>query len=231
MKATTLTILTGLTLASLAHAGEDYSSKAAPIAAPAPCLWTWFAGGSGGYVDDIDNDMWTLHLGKEYKCPGSNSSHAIFLEVGWTSWDEGDSFIDDYYDNGFTSSSRAPSKKVNVDYDFDIIPITINYKYESQLFNLNRLNWYVGGGLGVAISSIDIDTSDGFSDDDSETNFYGHLFAGLVYNVSDRFEIFGGARYLYMDGTDDVSVGGMKYDIPGVLDDDFFYELGARINF
>ena len=222
MKKTAITLLTGLALAATAQAGEDYSAKAPapPAPAPAPCLWTWFAGGSGGYVDDIDNDMWTLHIGKEYKCPGSNCSHAIFLEVGWTSWDEGDSFHDD------DSSNERPN--YDIDYDFDVIPITINYKYECQL--TNRLNWYVGGGLGVAISSIDVSISNGdekFSDDDSETNFYGHLFAGLVYNVSDSFEIFGGARYLYMDGIDEFE----DLDIPGVLDNDFFYELGVRFNF
>ena len=220
MKKTAITLLTGLALAATAQAGEDYSAKAPAPPAPAPCLWTWFAGGSGGYVDDIDNEMWTLHIGKEYKCPGSNCSHAIFLEVGWTGWDEGDSFHDDNTSN--------PYPNYDLDYDFDVIPITINYKYECQL--TNRLNWYVGGGLGVAISSIDVSISNGndkFSDDDSETNFYGHLFAGLVYNVSDTFEIFGGARYLYMDGNDDIE----GVDIPGVLDDDFFYELGVRFNF
>lgn len=216
MKKTAMTLLTGLALAATAQAGEDYSAKT-PAPAPAPCLWTWFAGGSGGYVDDIDNDMWTLHIGKEYKCPGSNASHAIFLEVGWTGWDD-DTNYGAINDDG----------DLKVDWDFDVIPITLNYKYESQL--TNRLNWYVGGGLGVAISSIDWSASLGekkASDDDSETNFYGHLFAGLVYNVSDTFEIFGGARYLYMDGTDDID----GVDIDGVLDDDFFYELGARFNF
>lgn len=214
MKKTTLTLMTGLALAASAQAGEEYSAKA-PAPAPEPCLWTWFAGGSGGYVDDIDNDMWTLHIGKEYKCPGSNGSHAIFLEVGWTGWDEGDTF-------NFTDD------RIDVDFDYDVIPITLNYKYESSL--TERLNWYIGGGLGVAISDIEWKASlgnDSESDDDSETNFYGHLFAGLVFNFTESFEMFGGARYLYMDGTDDID----GVDIPGVLDDDIFYELGARFNF
>lgn len=220
MKTTAMTLLTGLALAASAQAGETYSAKA-PAPAPEPCLWTWFAGGSGGYVDDIDNDMWTLHLGKEYKCPGSDASHAIFLEVGWTGWDEDDSFHND--------DSTSNYGHYDIDFDFDVIPITINYKYESSL--TNRLNWYIGGGLGVAITSIDVDVAGGPSGDEDETNFYGHLFAGLVYNVSDSFEIFGGARYLYMDGTDDTDIAGVNVDIPGVLDDDFFYELGLRFNF
>ncbi|NWK55749.1 outer membrane beta-barrel protein [Verrucomicrobiaceae bacterium N1E253] len=221
MKNTLVTMMTGLALAATAQAGEDYSAKAPPVPVAEPCLWSWFAGGSGGYVDDIDNDMWTLHIGKEYKCPGSNCSHAIFLEVGWTSWDEGDSV----YDYGDTSN---PYPNYDLDYDFDVIPITLNYKYECQL--TNNLNWYIGAGAGIAISEIDVSVSNGngnFSDDDSETNFYGHIFAGLVYNFTESFEMFGGVRYLYMDGTDDL----LGVDVPGVLDDDFFYELGARWNF
>ena len=37
------------------------------------------------------------------------------------------------------------------------------------------------------------------SESDDDTAFYGHIFAGLVYNVSDTFEVFGGARYIFMD--------------------------------
>lgn len=214
MKKTALTILTGLALAATAQAGESYSAKA-PAPIPDPCLWSWFAGGSGGYVDDIDNDMWTLHIGKEYTCPGSDRSHAIFLEVGWTDWDDSDTFAD-------PSNSSQPL--FDVDFDYSVVPITLNYKFESSL--TNNINWYIGAGAGVAISSIDWDTAFD-SDDDSETNFYGHIFAGLVWNVSESFEIFGGARYLYMDGNDELE----DYDIKGVLDDDFFYELGARFNF
>ena len=221
MRKTALTIMTGLALAASAQAGEDYSAKApTPVPAPDPCLWTWFAGGSGGYVDDIDNDMYTLHVGAEYKCPGSESSHAIFLEVGWTSWSESDLF-DDMYDYRY-----------DIDFDYSVVPITINYKYENRLFG--AINWYVGAGLGIAISSIDVDLpGSSFDWDDSETNFFGQAFIGLVWNVSDSFEVFGGARYLYMDGTDKISTDGLHDDgdLVGILDNDIFYELGLRFNF
>lgn len=220
MNKAALTILTGLAIAATAQAGEDYSAKAAPVVAPAPCLWTWFAGGSGGYIDDIDNEMWTIHVGKEYKCPDSKCSHAIFLEVGWTSWDGSDIYRRDY------PYKTTENGRYDIDLDFSVVPITINYKYECQL--VNRLNWYIGGGLGVAISSIDIDFPGSSNDwDDSETNFFAQAATGLVWNISDSFEIFGGVRYLYMDGNDDVD----GHDIPGILDDDFFYELGLRFNF
>lgn len=220
MNKITTPILASLALAATVQAGDDYSAKGpAPIPAPAPCLWTWFAGGSGGYIDDVDNDMWTLHLGREYKCPDSDSSHAIFLEVGWTDWDDSDTYSNDYYSDDYYNSRNK------LDLDYSIVPITINYKYERPL--TQRLNWYIGGGLGVAISDVEVKWM-GEKYDDDETAFYGHLFAGLVWNISDAFEIFGGARYIYMDS-------GLEYDdgeeIPGLLDEDIFYELGARFNF
>ncbi|NWK55751.1 outer membrane beta-barrel protein [Verrucomicrobiaceae bacterium N1E253] len=230
MKKIPLSILTGICLASMAQAGEDYSAKAAPAVAPAPCLWSWFAGGSGGYVDDWDEDMWTLHLGKEYKCPDKGSSHAIFLEVGYTDKDWSGDY---YYDLGSgpippdyqTSDVRKFARNARFEYSMEVIPITLNYKYERPLWR--SLNWYVGGGLGIAITEIDVELGN-LKESDDETAFYGQLFAGLVWNLSDAFEIFGGARWIYMDsGLDDVN--GM--DIPGVLDDDIFYELGGRFNF
>ncbi len=222
MKKSALKILTALAIVATAQAGEEYSAKAAPVVAPAPCLWTWFAGASGGYIDDIDNEMWTIHLGKEYKCPGSESSHAIFLEVGWTDWTEGDIYQRTHRYEG----SAFSYDRYDIDLDFSVIPITINYKYENQL--VSRLNWYIGGGLGIAISTIDIDFPRFLNDyDESETNFFAQASTGLVWNISDSFEIFGGVRYLYMDGNDDVD----GHEIPGILDNDFFYELGLRFNF
>ena len=220
MKKIVLTLLTSVVFAASAQAGETYSAKA-PLA-PAPCLWTWFAGGSGGYVDDIDNDMWTIHLGKEYKCPGSNYSHAIFLEVGWTSWDDSDGIQGDW------DLQREPKG----DFDFDFIPITINYKFERQL--TNNLNWYVGGGLGVAISNLDVDIKlddERINKDGDETNFFAQVFVGLVWNVSETFEIFGGARWMYMDTDDSIKIAGQKIDIDDAFEDTIFYELGARYNF
>lgn len=223
MKTKPLSIFAALTLASTVYAGEDYSAKAAPAVAPAPCLWSWFAGGSGGYVDDWDEDMWTLHLGREYKCPNSDNSHAIFLEVGYTDkeWNGGHYYDNYYYDR----TTRDAPRDMRFKYDMEVIPITINYKFESRLWN--RLNWYIGGGIGVAIADIEVKLGDMKADDD-ETVFYGQVFAGLVYNFSDSFEIFGGARWIYMDSSlDEVD----DLDISGVLDDDIFYELGLRFNF
>ncbi len=224
MKNTAMTLLAGFALVATAQAGEDYSAKGKEVIPPppAPCLWTWFAGGSvGQFTGDWDGEIYTLHVGAEYKCPTSKCSHAIFLEVGYTE-DDGRLITNDqgigYYDR--------------YDYEASIMPITLNYKFECAL--TNSLNWYVGAGAGVALVDVDIDytsyirgtavTSSSFSRDD--TVFYAHIFAGLTYNINERFEIFGGARYVFMD---DVNLG--SGDIESPIDGEIHYELGARFNF
>lgn len=218
MKMKTLIAVSGLALAATAQAGEEASAKQVIAAPPAPsCLWSWFAGGSVGVIDgdDWDEDIYTLHIGKERKCAGDKCSQAIYLEVGFTESD-------------FTESEGGFSEEplITTSTDIEIIPITLNYKYECELSD--KLNWYAGVGAGIALVDVDIETSVSgdnggpISESDDDTAFYGHIFAGLVYNVSDTIEVFGGARFIFMD---DVLDG----DSP--LDEEVHYELGARYNF
>lgn len=224
MKNTALTLLTGLALATAAQAGPDYSAKGKDVVVtppPAPCLWSWFAGGSAGYVSgDWDEDIYTLHLGAERKCPGSDCSHAIYLEVGYTEKEVSDHFIVGDFPTDFK-------------FECEVIPITLNYKYECAL--TGNLNWYVGAGAGVALvdckaSITRYSQSAPFRQSASEddTVFYAHVFAGLTYNVSESFEIFGGVKYIFMD---DVDFGGGPFGDDFNLDEDIHVELGARFNF
>lgn len=206
MMKTTLTVIAGLALAASAQAGEDYSAKAPPAPAPAPCLWTWFAGGSVGYLDDAKDAMYTLHIGKEFKCPGSEKSHAIFLEIGYATDD-------------FKASERNGSTQSTIiTGDITIVPVTINYKYEDVL--TGNLNWFVGAGAGVAFGEASVDTPSYISDED-ERFFYGQIFGGLVYNVSESFEVFGGVRAIYMND-------GSKWS---AFEYDWIFDVGARYNF
>jgi len=214
MKLTTLATITGLALVATAQAGEETSAKQviAPIAAL--CDWSWFAGGSVGVIDgdDWDEDIYTLHIGKERKCAGDKCSQAIYLEVGFTESD-------------FTESEGGVSEEppITTSTDIEIIPITLNYKYECELSH--KLNWYAGAGAGIALVDVDFEESSSngsISESDDDTAFYGHIFAGLVYNVSDTIEVFGGARYIFMDDV----LGGES-----LLDEEVHYELGARYNF
>ena len=212
MKLTTLATITGLALAATAQAGEEASAKQviAPIAAL--CDWSWFAGGSVGVIDgdDWDEDIYTLHIGKERKCAGDKCSQAIYLEVGFTESD-------------FTETEGEASAATTISMDIEIIPITLNYKYECELSN--KLNWYAGAGAGIALVDVDFEASSingSISESDDDTAFYGHIFAGLVYNVSDTIEVFGGARLILMDDV-------LGEESP--LDEEVHYELGARYNF
>ncbi len=122
------------------------------------------------------------------------------------------------------------------DYEAQIIPITLNYKYECAL--TGNLNWYIGAGAGIALVDLDTEhTSYYMPGPDIVTNassprtrktsaddtvFYAHIFAGLVYNISESFEVFGGARFIFMDDV---------FGNQSPLDEEIHYELGGRFNF
>ena len=101
--------------------------------------------------------------------------------------------------------------------DVDLLPVTLNYKAD---FALNdRLSLYAGVGVGAAF----IDSTAGpFEDDNIE--FAAQIFAGLGYEVTETFEIYGGARWLWVD---DTSVGPFAVD----SGDDIGAELGLRFRF
>ena len=234
MKKILFPTLIGLALAATAQAGPDPMPAGKEIIPPPPptCLWSWFAGGSVGYVSgDWDEEIYTLHIGTERKCQGDRCSHAFFLEVGYTEKDESDSYHDRDYDYDY--DQQAPSSTAYDDYHehriklhAEIIPITLNYKYECTL--TGNLNWYVGAGAGIAL--VDLDASDGHSSSSwDDTTFYAHIFAGILYNVSESFEITLGVRYLIMD---DPSLTGLSsLDSAVSLDGDAQVAVGARINF
>ena len=221
MKIKTLIAVSGLALAATAQAGEEASAK--QVIAPVPagqayvmvmvCWWICRLCLDG---DDWDEDIYTLHIGKERKCAGDKCSQAIYLEVGFTESD----FVEEETSGSEVSFTTTTSTEV------EIIPITLNYKYECELSD--KLNWYAGAGAGIALVDVDIETSVSgdnggpTSESDDDTAFYGHIFAGLVYNVSDTIEVFGGARYIFMDDV----LGGES-----LLDEEVHYELGARYNF
>jgi opacity protein-like surface antigen len=101
--------------------------------------------------------------------------------------------------------------------DTDVIPVTLNYKAD---FALNsKLSLYAGVGVGAAF----VDSEAGaFSDDSVE--LAAQIFAGLGYNVTDNFEIYGGARWLWVD---DSSIGPVSVEVG----DDVGAELGLRFKF
>lgn len=229
-------------LALPAFAGTSAKEVIAPAPAPSPCLFTWFAGGSVGYLTEFEEPMYNLHIGTDTCWNLGGWNVALFAEIGYTEKDQdwsgrqleitpqasgpdfngGDSFsVDDLED----ALSSLANNGYDASYDLSIIPITGNIKFERQLSG--NLNAYFGGGLGAARVDLSIDTDLGdFSDDDWV--FTAQIFAGLNYNVTQNFEIYGGARWIYYDDASFSDNGG-----EGTLnlDDDFLFELGGRFNF
>lgn len=218
MKKQATQLLGAIALLTSAQAGDTYvesSSKGVMMPPPPPaCGWNWFAGGSVGTLLDFEEEMYTLHFGSEYGCQGGLDTHALFLEVGYTEGDFGF--------NPQTVGTAIPF----ADIDGDIIPVTLNYKYERNLGG--AFNIYAGAGAGVAF--VDVDASfGGPSTSFDDTVFYGHVFAGVTYNFNPSFELYAGARYIFMDDPD--LTGSGILDEAFSLDGDVLIELGARYNF
>lgn len=211
-----------MALAGPAWAGEVKSSKA-PIPPPEePNLWNWFIGGSAGYLVDFDEPMYTAHVGVDTPYKVGPFDTAIYLEVGYTKKDES-SLIPDTF-------QTIPGATAALDASLEIIPLTLNFKLERQL--TDSLNFYFGAGIGVAFTSFDADINYTFAPDvhvsEDDTVFAAQVFTGLIYNINPHFELFGGARWIYIDASDHAPV-------PGTSDLDFnsdvLIELGARYTF
>jgi hypothetical protein len=225
MKTKAITIWAGLALVTAAQAGTP-SMTMTP--APSGKLWQWFAGGSAGYLTHLDQEMYNLQVGAEYRPSGASGSHALYLQVG---------FAED--DTSYNYISNIPgdvSERANI--DVNIIPITLNYKYEATL--AGRLDGYIGLGLGVAVLDGSYDwswsqavpppnNSGEGSESQTDVRFYGEVFAGLAYKVSETFEVFGGARYIFMDDVDQPM--GRVFSYKAGIDNDLLIELGARVRF
>jgi hypothetical protein len=227
-------LFAGLALAATAQAGTPALTT---DPAPSPGQWSWFAGGSVGYLTQLDDAMYGVHAGMEYKSPGARSSHAIFLQVGLAQDDASYSFVPGVPGGPPISGGRTEGASI----DLNIIPITLNYKYEGAI--TGRLNYYAGLGAGVAILDSSYDWSwaqvtappapfsGGGSDNQTNVRLYGEVFAGLSYDVSDAFEVFAGLRYILMDNMDHhIDVTGVA-DYEAGINNDLLLEAGLRFHF
>ena len=208
----TFAFLSILAAGSLMAGEKEALSPVAPPP-PSPTLWQWFVGGSIGYLEDLDTEMYHLHAGVDLPNPLGTFDQSVFLEVGYANPDQ--TVSSGYYPE--YPNGNEGMRVSSIRGEADLIPITLNYKLERAL--TGSLAMYVGGGVGVAY--VDMDAL-GASDDD--WTFYGQIFGGLVYNVSEMWEIYGGVRWIYIDDTD---FFGVSVD----SEDDWLGEIGVRINF
>ncbi|WP_193213696.1 outer membrane beta-barrel protein [Luteolibacter marinus] len=216
------TILSFVLLSGVALAGSSSKEVIPPPPAPEPALWNWFAGASAGYLVDYEEDMYHLHLGIDLpsRCEWQ---HSVFLECGWTSAD--DSFVTPPVTVGDSQFS------LYLDSEVEIVPLTLNYKIERKF--KEKLSAYVGAGIGVAFVDYEATAAAlggggptaNFSD--SDTVFAAQVFAGLAYQVTESFDLYGGARWIYLDDSD-ISVAPVGV---GILEDDVLVEAGFRVNF
>lgn len=230
MKTQALPWLTALALVTAAQAGTPGTVTAPP---PAAGLWQWFIGGSAGYLTDLEEGMYGLQVGGEYRAPGAYGTHSVYLQVGYTQDDASYAFL--------PPAGTTGGKTQAASIDLDIIPITLNYKFEAPI--AGRLNYYIGVGLGIAILDSSYDWSwsqvtappnpfeGAGSDDETDVRFYGDVTAGLAYRMADTAEIYVGVRYIFMDNVDhpiDV-YGAPSYDAG--INNDLLIELGLRFDF
>jgi opacity protein-like surface antigen len=222
-----------MALAIPAFGGTTSKEVIAP--ASAPCLFTWFAGGSVGYLTELEEPMYNLHVGTDTCWSIGGWNVALFGEIGYTQSSEDYRVIRQtrpvpVLRNGGSYSLEdvqdiLAASNLNSGYDLDIMPLTFNVKLERAL--TGNLNGYFGAGLGAA--NVDFSAyigNNSVSDDDWV--FVGQVFAGLSYNVTPAFEVYGGARWIYYSDAD-LSDGGASATLE--LEDDFLLELGLRYNF
>ena len=215
------------------------------IAPPNPCLMSWFTGASVGYLTELEEPMYNIHLGVTNTCwvlGGWNVSG--FVEVGYTTKSEDYSPRDhetppiyvpnrislDVDQMGQALQYAADYYNAHTSYDLDIVPITLNVKFERAISG--DLSAYIGGGLGVAYVDLDLSghsiQGPSLSASDSDWVFYSQVFGGLSYKVTPNFEVYGGARWIYMS---DASFSAYGESATLELGSDCLLELGARYKF
>ncbi len=218
-------MLSSILVTGIAIAGSAKEAMPPPPPPePAP-EWNWFAGAGAGYLMDFEEPMYHGHLGIERSCPGP-WTHAFFLEVGWTEGEE-----------SFTVRTPQIDGTIYGNTELEVLPVTLNYKIERRFDN----GFYLYAGAGVGFASIDSTTTARFPaptvpavarSESSDEVFAGQIFAGLGYNVTPNFEIYGGARWIYLDDDGAPTVAGVPGGQGiGALEDDVLAELGVRFNF
>ncbi len=195
-------LLIASVVTATAYAGQTVS--VAPT--PSSDCGDWFAGASfGQFVDsdaraftsesEIDLNMYTFHVGRTLNQQLLGCDLASYLEIGLL---EGD------------ANYEGPV-------DVEIVPITLNLAAERELFA--GIKGYATAGIGYAFTNIEtgpVSFGDG--------GFYAQTSLGLSYDVTPNWEIFGGARYLFLDN--------VEFGQPNTsLDNNVGYELGLRYNF
>lgn len=211
MKKFALPLILAATAAPL-FAGETIRYTPA-ASTPVEDSCNWFVGASYGYLTDLDEDMYSAQIGWDTCWAPLGLDTAIYLEVAYANADS------------HVSANESPFN-IPGSVDLDIVPVTLNLKFSGNL--IGGLNGYIGGGLGVAFVDYKA-TASAFpvSIVDEDTSFYAQAFAGLSYNFTEQFEVFGGGRFIYLDN----GSNSFQSEVGPELDTDTLLEIGARYHF
>lgn len=235
MKTTPLAVL-----ALILPLNAGTTSKESPpglMPQPPNLLLRWFAGGSVGYLTELEEPTYDLIVGVESQEPLAGWRFSMFAQIGYTQRDEsysgGSTFIPlpgaidfdrtfdlDDLEDGLKDSAETGLE--DTDYTLRILPITYNIKVERPIYA--NLSGYFGVGLGVAWVDLDADAGSFGSFSDDDWVFAGQVFGGLSYKINDHFDVFGGVRWLYLSEAQ-MGSGSME------LDDNVSFELGALFKF
>jgi hypothetical protein len=168
-------------------------------------------------VSDVNLDMYSLHFGRSLASVGGFDL-AAYLEVAWIT---GDMDVEGIATN-LTGGPNGPNFGNQIlvfsgDLDVDIVPVTLNFKAERNIYG--PIGAYCSGGIGYAWTHVS-----GLGMSESDGGFYAQAAAGLVWNVTSSFDIYGGGRWIYLDSLD--------FGDTGIeLDNQLGWEVGLRYKF
>ncbi|MDP0491783.1 MAG: outer membrane beta-barrel protein [Verrucomicrobiota bacterium JB023] len=187
----------------------------------------WLLGGSVGFLLDAEEEHYSLQFGKEFAANGP-WTHSAYLEVGYSDLENDGNELD--LEDAFNfSPGDSFTGDANIEATF--IPVTLNYKVDYHF--TPKFSVYATGGLGAAFIDVDGEFEDSFSsiDDDgndTDVSFFAQAGAGVNYEISEAFEMFAGARYMFIDDYS-VTVDSGTVDVDE--NDDVLLEVGGRFRF
>jgi len=216
------TIIALMLVAGTAMAGT--SSKEVmppPPAPPEQDMWRWFIAGSGGYLLDWEEEMYHAQLGVDMPYDWGGFKPSLYLEVGIAETDDATTIIDPTIPTAVFTTTLISN--------FQFVPLTVNFKLEREI--VNNLHFYAGLGAGVAFTEFEayapFAAGPPLSVSEDDTVFYAQIFAGLGYDITDHFEIFTGARWIYLDEPESLAAAAGV----ATFEDDVLVEGGLRVTF
>lgn len=166
-------------------------------------------------MGDFDFDLFSLHIGRDLGTKFLGCDVAAYLEVAYLT---GDATLSSYLYQSMMPQAVANKGYSSETFDLDIIPVTLNVKLERSIFG--ALSVYGTAGVGYAFSDASL-----LGESERDGGFYAQASAGLLYNITQQFEVYGGVRWLYLGSV------GIADESDLELDNDFAWEVGLRYNF